>query len=173
MILSLSKQANLFLTSVYIGILIVIVYDFFRALRRTYKFSNKKVYMQDCIYILIITIYTLYKYLYSSNGEIRVYYFIGIIFGILIYTLTISSKVILIFELFLKFFQKVIYTIINFIIVPFKVIKKLIRPYLKIYLGIVNRKTKKYKNYMLKPKRYFIIHKKSFKHMVKVLKEKV
>lgn len=173
MILSLSEQTHLFLISVYIGIIIVVFYDFFRALRKIYKFKNGKIYLQDIVFIFIITVYALYVYLYENNGDIRFYYFIGIFFGGVIYLLALSNKVIRVFCFFIGLVNKSISVVIKVVFIPYKMMQAFLKPYVKIFSGRFSRKLRQIKYYIFKPKKYLYQKKRRIKQMIKVLKEKV
>lgn len=177
MILSLSNQAYLFLTSVYLGIAIFVFYDFFRAYRRNKRInkrcSNTQVHIQDLIYILTITIYAFYIYLYQSNGAIRFYYFIGMGLGAIIYCLTISKYVVMVFSKLINLTTQAFKKCIKICIMPIKMIVKLTKPYVKVYSGKAVRKVRKSQKYINRPKKYIKSKQKSFKRMIKVIMKKV
>ncbi len=173
MIISISEQARLFLVSVQLGIILSIIFDFFRAYRKFKKFSNKIVYIQDFIYIVIITVIAFYIYLYESNGAIRFYYFIGISLGSIIYFYSISKYTVLSFIKIISTFDKAIKKFIKIMMIPVKWIYKIIRPYIKRLLWKSFKGFKKYKKYYNKPKKYLQRKKKNFKRAIKVILEKV
>ncbi len=173
MILSLSHQANLFLTSVLLGVYVCCFYDFFRAMRKIKKYKNISVHIQDFFFIVITTVYGFYTYLYKSNGEIRFYYFIGITIGGVIYFLTISNFVVLVFTKIILFTRTILKQLINIVKIPFKIIYKITRPYSKMIKGKVYRKLNKNKKYIARPKRYIKRKISSVKRGIKVILEKV
>ncbi len=173
MILSLSHQANLFLTSVLLGAYLFCFYDFFRALRKVKKYKNIQVHIQDFIFITIITVYGFYTYLYKSNGEIRFYYFIGIIIGGVIYLNTISKFVVFGFTKIMLFIRKIIKQLIKILMMPIRVVYKITRPYSKIIKGKVYRNYNRNKKYILRPKRYVKRKVSNIKRGIKVIFEKV
>ncbi len=173
MILSLSNQANLFLTSVVLGVCLFCFYDFFRALRKVKKYKNIQVHFQDLIYILVITVYGFYTYLYKSNGEIRFYYFIGILIGGVIYLATVSNYVVWGFTKIMLFAKKIIKQFIKLVLLPVKLAYKITRPYAKIVKGKVYRKYNKNKKYISRPKRYAKRKISNIKRGIKVVFEKV
>ncbi len=173
MILSLSHQAELFLTSVLLGVYLFCFYDFFRALRKVRKYKNLQVHIQDFIFVLIITVYGFYTYLYKSNGEIRFYYFIGITIGGVIYLSTISKYVVLGFTQVMLFFHKILKQLVKVLLLPMKMVLKILRPYSKIVKGKVYRKYNKNKKYIIRPKRYLKRKVGNIKRGIKVIFEKV
>lgn len=133
------NQAYLFLVFSLTGVIIGILFDFFRILRRTIKTSNFITYVEDILFWILTGFLILYSIWYFNNGEIRIYMFLGIILGVLIYMLTLSS-------ILIKIFSKLFRILINMLELPFKTIisvfRKLITAIEKIFIKI----TKKIKN---------------------------
>lgn len=132
------NQAYLFLVFSLTGVAIGILFDFFRILRRSIKTSNLVTYIQDILFWILTGIIVLYSIWYFNNGELRIFVFLGLIIGILIYMTTLSSIIV-------KIFTKILVFGINILKVPFKIIYSLIS---KIITGIVvlfNKITKKLK----------------------------
>ena len=132
------NQAYLFLVFSLTGVIIGILFDFFRILRRTIKTGNIVTYIQDILFWILTGIIVLYSIWYFNNGELRIFVFLGLIIGLLIYMTTLSSIIV-------KIFTKILVFGINIIKVPFKIIYSLIS---KIITGIVvlfNKFTKKLK----------------------------
>ena len=132
------NQAYLFLIFSLTGVEIGILFDFFRILRRTIKTGNIVTYIQDILFWILTGIIVLYSIWYFNNGELRIFVFLGLIIGLLIYMTTLSSIIV-------KIFTKILVFGINIIKVPFKIIYSLIS---KIITGIVvlfNKFTKKLK----------------------------
>ncbi len=173
MILSLSEQAHLFLVSVFLGVKIFVFYDFFRALRKVNRFNNVQVHIQDLIFIITVTVYAFYLYLYESSGAIREYYFIGLALGAILYLLTISNSVVLLLSKLITLFQRAIIKFLKISLFPLKLSMKITRPYLKIFKGRVLRKVTSSKKYVGRPKRYAKRKLKNIKRMIKVILEKV
>ena len=91
------NQAYLFLVFSLTGVIIGILFDFFRILRRTIKTSNIITYIEDVLFWILTGLLILYNIWYFNNGEIRIFMFLGIILGVLIYMSTLSKIVIKIF----------------------------------------------------------------------------
>jgi len=114
-----------FIYFIITGMILSIVFDIFRILRRSFKTSDIITNIEDVLFGLITGIIILSSIFLFNNGELRLYLFIGIAVGIIIYLLLIS-----------KYFIKLNVTIINFIkqiiilatkpfIILFKFIKRL------------------------------------------------
>lgn len=119
----MNNQAFLFVIFVINGILIGILFDIFRVLRKSFKTSDIITYIEDIMFWIGAGVLTLYFIFCYNNGEIRFFIFLGIILGISIYILTIS-----------KYFMKVsiiiistIKNIIKIIIYPIKLLINIIK----------------------------------------------
>ena len=134
------NQAYLFLVFSLTGVIIGILFDFFRILRRTIKTSNFITYVEDILFWILTGFLILYSIWYFNNGEIRIYMFLGIILGVLIYMLTLSS-------ILIKIFSKILRPLINVLELPFKTIfsifRRLITAIEKIFIKISKKITNK------------------------------
>ena len=113
-----NNQAVLFLVFATNGVIIGLLFDFFRILRKTFKTSNFITYIQDILFWIftgIIIIFFMYNF---SDGSIRLYMFIGLILGFLLYILTISKFIINIFVIIINFCKKIIMQVFNIIRIP-------------------------------------------------------
>ena len=130
------NQAYLFLIFTLNGVFIGLLFDFFRILRKTFKTLNLITYIEDIIFWIltgISIIFCMYKF---SDGSIRLFMFLGLIFGIILYMLTLSKIII-------KMFVNIINVIKTIIIIPLKIIKRyLLKPIYKIYQKIKTFMTK-------------------------------
>lgn len=126
------NQAYLFLVFSLTGVVIGILFDFFRILRRTIKTGNIATYIQDILFWILTGILILYNIWYFNNGEIRVYMFLGIIIGTLIYMSTLSN-------IFVKLFTRILSTIIKILELPFKTIISFFRKIITSILAIFSK----------------------------------
>ena len=95
-------QAYLFIVFSLTGVVIGILFDFFRILRRSFKTSNIITYVEDVLFWILTGVLILYNIWYFNNGEIRIYMFLGIIMGLLIYMLTLSNIIVSLFSKILE-----------------------------------------------------------------------
>ena len=118
------------------GIVIGILFDIFRILRKSFKTTDFITYLEDIIFWILTGCIMLFSIFIFNNGEIRSYVFIGIAIGIISYMLIIS-----------RFFVKISVSIIKFIkkilSYPIKLIKNIftkiiLKPTLKILKNIHN-----------------------------------
>lgn len=118
------NQAYIFLIFIFNGLILGILFDIFRILRRTFKTNDFITYIEDAIFWILsgfIIMYSLFKF---NNGELRLYIFFGIILGFLLYILTFSSIFIKINVNILLFLKKLLNLVI---IAPLKYIVKLLK----------------------------------------------
>ena len=137
----MNNQAYIFVMFVINGVLIGILFDVFRILRKSFKTTDIITYIEDITFWILAGIITLYFIFYYNNGEIRFYIFLGIILGIIIYILTISKYIIKLSVTIIKFIKDIINKIIQVIFYPLKFIlnilkKILFRPISFIFINI-------------------------------------
>ena len=136
------NQAFLFLIFTLNGMLIGLLFDFFRILRKSFKTADIVTYIQDVLFWILTGIIILYSIFVFNNGEIRFYMFIGIAIGISLYILLLSQYVIKINVVLITTLKKIIVKIIKIITYPFVFVSKIIyKPIYHIY--IVTKKSVK------------------------------
>lgn len=131
-------QAYLFIVFSLTGVVIGILFDFFRILRRSFKTSNIITYVEDVLFWILTGVLILYNIWYFNNGEIRIYMFLGIIMGLLIYMLTLSNIIV-------SLFSKILKMLIRILEIPFKTIISIFHKIITIIIKIFNKFTKKLK----------------------------
>lgn len=156
----IENQFFLFLIFIVNGILIGILFDFFRILRKSFKTNDFFTYLEDIIFWIITGIILLYSIFTFNNGEIRFFMFIGVLVGIILYILSISSFIIKINVTILTFFKNIIIKIFNCIIFPIKEIGKFIKkvlfdPILSTILNIKKSNIKQKMQKKMKEKKEF------------------
>lgn len=116
----ITTQTSLFIIFLINGLIIGLLFDIFRILRKTIKTSDFFTYIEDFIFWIltgIILLYSIFKY---NNGEIRLFMFVAALLGVIIYILTISSYIIKINVAVINFIKKIIITVFSFIFTPFR-----------------------------------------------------
>lgn len=122
-----TNQAYLFLVFTINGIIIGLLFDIFRILRRSFKTSDIVTYLQDILFWILTGFILLYSIFTFSNGEIRFYMFLGVFLGCLIYMLLFSKYFIKINVKIILVLKNIIGKIILIIIFPIKIIIKFIK----------------------------------------------
>lgn len=121
---SLMLELHIFLTSIYGGIIIGIIYDFYKSVR--YLFKPKKIitYLGDFLFWIIMSCVFFYTLVKINWGEIRGYILFGFFLGIIIYGSIFSKYVYSIFIKLVGFIKEIICSTVSFIFYPFKYFKK-------------------------------------------------
>ena len=133
------NQAYLFLVFSLTGVAIGVLFDIFRILRKSIKTPNIIIYIEDILFWILAGLLILYNIWYFNDGEIRIYMFLGIIIGLLLYMSTLSNIII-------KIFSKILQTIIKVLEIPFKTIiaifRKIITTIVPFFIKIVKKRKK-------------------------------
>ena len=123
----MQNQASSFLIFILNGLLLGILFDIFRILRKSFKTPDFVTYIEDIFFWILSGMILLYSIFTFNNGELRLYIFIGILIGTLMYMLLFSKFFInvstYIIKVIKKIFHILIFIPINFIL---KVIKKIV-----------------------------------------------
>ena len=122
------SQEQTFILFFIIGLIIGIIFDFFRAIRKNFKSSDFTTLIEDIAFLSIISFLVIFSIIRINGGEVRFYLFLGIFFGILIYSLTISNLCVIILNIIVKICK-------NIFEVLYLISKKVVR-----FLKIPNRK---------------------------------
>lgn len=123
----ITNQAILFLIFCINGIIIGLLFDFFRILRRSFKTHDIITYIQDVLFWVLTGFILLYSIFTFNNGEIRLFMFLGVALGVIFYMLCLSSYIIKVNVIIIKFFKNIIIKIFGIISIPFKAIYNLMR----------------------------------------------
>lgn len=128
---------QVFLSFIFIvnGIVIGLLFDFFRILRKTFKTKDIVTYIQDILFWILTGIILLYSIFTFNNGEIRLFMFLAIMIGISIYMLIFSSYIIKINVTIINLIKNIISKVLNILFIPFKYIYKLFN---KIFFKPIN-----------------------------------
>ena len=132
------NQAYLFIVFSLTGVIIVLLFDFFRILRRSFKTSNIITYFEDVLFWILTGVLILYNIWYFNNGEIRIYMFLGIIMGGLIYMFTLSNIII-------SLLSKILISIVKVLELPFKTLFSIFHKFFTVIMKIFNNFPKKLK----------------------------
>lgn len=172
----ITTQANLFLIFIINGILIGILFDIFRILRKSFKTNDIVTYIEDTLFWIISGIIILYSIFIFNNGEIRLFIFLAILLGIVVYIFLFSKYFIKINLLIIATIKKIISFIWQIIKIPFKFILKIISKPITILVINVRKRirqiyTKIVKNNVKKIKKRIIFQKN--KENTKIKREKI
>ena len=133
-----SNQAILFGVFTINGIIIGVLFDFFRIIRKTFKITDFGTYIQDILFWIVSGVIFLYSMCMFGNGELRWFMVFGILIGACIYIITISKYVIYFSVGFINLTKNIFLKILNIIFYPFKILYRvtknnIIRPFISIF----------------------------------------
>lgn len=89
----INNEFGIFLSFILIGIIISLLFDFFRILRRVYQTPDFLTVIEDISFWIISGIILLAGIFILNEGKIRAYIFIGLFTGIIFYIITLSKTV--------------------------------------------------------------------------------
>ena len=169
MIISLSEQAEIFIITIFLGIVSAMTYDILRIFRIAIKHKNIFVQVEDAIYWICISFFVFGVMLDKNYGEIRFFNIIGIFLGMIFYIITfssviirISNKIILIVKYIFNLFFKIIMTPVS---IFYKIFCKPIISFSKII-------SMRFKNWFYLLNMYLKIRKKDFKREINIIIKK-
>ena len=154
------EQLINFIYFIITGMLLSIVFDVFRILRKSFKTSDLITNIEDILFGIITGIIILNSIFLFNNGELRLYIFIGIVVGIIIYMLFISKYFIKINVAIINFIKKIIILLTKPFKISFKFIKRIF--FKPISFICINIKLL-FKKILIKFKKTTKIHKKTSK----------
>lgn len=149
----ITNQACIFAIFIIVGIIIGILFDIFRVLRKSIKTNDIITYIQDILFCILTGIILLYAIFMLNNGEIRIYMFLAIFFGILMYILTISKYFININVWLLTHIIALFKKILNILSIPFKLLVKLFKKISNPISFIIINVRKHLSKFVTKPKK--------------------
>lgn len=149
----LSSQIGNFLIYFLAGLAICLLYDMFRAVRKTIKTSDFMTYIEDIIFWICVAIFLIYLIFILNSGELRFFMFIAICIGGIVYYFALSKYIMNISVHLLGFLKAILKKIINIILIPLKLFLKLNKKVkciicinLKNITKNINKKSKKIEN---------------------------
>ncbi len=150
-------QINFFVLSLLLGVLLCVVFDFFRVLRLIGLNGKISVFIEDMLFFIITAFCIFAFYMKITDGKFRLIVPVSALLGFVIYRVTIGKLLFFI----IKKIVNVIIKIINFVyknitlkVFKFisKAIKKITQPVAKFFKEIVYKNIKNFlKNLLPKP----------------------
>lgn len=113
MITSLYDQIKILIIFAITGIIIGLLFDFFRIQRKVIKTFDFITYLQDALFWILSGIVLIISIMNFTNGEIRSYMILGIIIGVFLYFNTFSKYIMKISVGIANFFIKILHILIS------------------------------------------------------------
>ena len=137
--ITVASEVRVFAASFLCGILSGVLFDVFRALRKKVRSGTALVALEDLLFWLALA-GLVFAFLYRiNNGQPRWFIFVGIVLGAVLYQLTVSRYVVVIFTKFIGFICAVFGFLRKILLFPFRILKKPLR-ILVIPLSKLNKK---------------------------------
>lgn len=86
----INVQANMLVVSIGIGAIMGLIYDIIRCIRRIVAHNLFFVSVEDFIYWFAMTLFVIDSIVSFNYGQLRIYIFIAIAFGFVVYRITIG-----------------------------------------------------------------------------------
>lgn len=145
MILSMSGQAMLFLTSAAFGVAAGFFYDWLRVFRMIVSHKRFFIHAEDIFYWTFAALTLFFIMLEKNYGEIRGFLIVGAFLGMILYFFTVSVLFMRASEAVILFFKKVIRTIFKIVSMPFIVLFKISRRILRPFYTFFKKRVLKIK----------------------------
>ena len=115
-----NQQTLLFLKSIQIGVAFAVLYDTIRLLRKSMHHPNWMIQVEDTLYWVACTVLGFIALYMHNYANIRIYIFLGMILGAILYLLTLSAFFMRIAMSIIAFIKQVVEVIIRLIEIPIK-----------------------------------------------------
>ncbi len=130
--MTITIETTLFLIFLLDGAIVGVLFDFFRILRKSFKTPDFVTYIEDILFGIISGSTLIFSIIMFNKGELRLFIFLGIILGIVIYMLTISKYVIKICVKVLQIITKTCRIIFKVVFFPiFLILRKIKQEFIK------------------------------------------
>ena len=143
------EQLLSFSIFIIVGIIISMIFDTFRVLRKVKKTTDIITYFEDALFWIITVFIILNSIFIFNNGELRFYIFIGIMIGSILYLIFISKYFIKFGVNFLKIINKTIKILIQSFSFILKMFKKLFFKTISFAFINLRKKLSKIKNILI------------------------
>ena len=137
--LSTANQAYVFLSTVYAGFFIGLIYDFCRMFRRIFRTGRFITGLLDLLFWLVMGILSFLVIFHVNYGEVRIYTVIGFAVGWGLYALVLSPYVMKILDFVYKMAVRIAAAVLSVLVWPFKMLAKILRIPLGFIASLFNR----------------------------------
>ena len=105
-------QIYLFTIFLLNGLIIGLLFDFFRILRKAIKTPDVITYIEDALFWILTGFLILYSIFTYNDGQIRLFMFFAITIGFVLYCICISRFILKITLTSINFVKKIFHTIL-------------------------------------------------------------
>ena len=118
---SVNQEAYILLATIYGGILIGFIYDLYKVVREIFHPKKFATNLQDIIFWTIISVVAFYILIFSNQGDLRFYNFLGFMLGVLVYQYLLSKWIVKTLSLVFNAIKKFIWDVLQLILYPCRV----------------------------------------------------
>jgi spore cortex biosynthesis protein YabQ len=133
MIMPVNVQIYYFLSTIFGGLLLGVLFDFYRITFNINKPNKLLSAISDLLFWILCTLCIFTFFLYTNDGNVRYYTFIGLFIGSVIYMKLISKSLIIVLRGITLIIMKILRVLLNLFKYPIKCIKYLIK-YIQYYI---------------------------------------
>ena len=139
MILPVNVQIYYFLSTVIAGIAVGLMFDTYRIITGANNINRIVIAITDLLFWVLCALAVFVFFLYSNNGDLRLYTFIGLLTGILFYFKLASKRFIIALRGIIYFISKLFRIVFILIIYPLNRIFYLLRYLLYILKKLIHK----------------------------------
>lgn len=139
MIVPINVQIYYFLSTVIAGIAVGIMFDAYRIITGVNNINRIVLAISDLLFWVLCAMIIFVFFLYSNNGDLRLYTFIGLLLGILFYFKLASKRFIIALRGIIYFISKLFRIVFILIVYPLKRVVYLLRYLLYLIKRLVNK----------------------------------
>lgn len=142
MVLDIYTQLNYFLSTFLAGLIVGVLIDIYRIFRLTTSPNKIMASISDVLFWILEALVVFVFLIYTNNGDIRYYTFIGIAVGILIYFKLLTKTIRYMLMRIIMFTSKIFSIIKNVLLLPFKLIV-ILYSHISIMFNTISKKIHK------------------------------
>jgi spore cortex biosynthesis protein YabQ len=137
--MSVVDQLIVFLSVVLLGVLVGVIFDLYRTLRKIWQPGHWGTSLGDALFWIFVTIFVYVFLIMTTWGEVRLYVFMGMGIGLVTYLKLFSYIVRRYLLKFYSILSKSFIFILKLLRVPFKALRNI----LSVPIGILKKMIKK------------------------------
>lgn len=112
-----TQDVTSFYATIYGGIIIGILFDFYRSLKSNFKIVKKLSLVFDILFWAIVTIIIFVTINFIESFDLRYYHFIALFSGFIIYYITISKFILSVINKFIYLITNIIKKTVKYIVI--------------------------------------------------------
>lgn len=165
-----SEQAITFLLTVFAGCIIGLVYDIIRIVRRVIPHRHWAINVEDFLFFIFCGVWFFYILFSDNYGEIRLFSFIGLLLGVVIYFCSLSPIIVRGGTFVMEKLLQVIWAILTVIIYPIRLLLRIILfPFRKVGRFVSKHSKRK----LTKSRKWFMMKWKGALRSIRVIIRKI